>query len=82
MQYLFTGPSSPGMSSETLHFYRASGLRRVGQGGGVENERITVVELPLQDIDAALAAKRAAGVALDPRVYTGLYFLLHDGLGS
>ena len=82
MQYLFTGPSSPGMSSETLHFYRASGLRRVGQGGGVENERIAVVELPLQDIDAALAAKRAAGVALDPRIYTGLYFLLHDGSGS
>lgn len=82
MQYLFTGPSSPGMSSETLHFYRASGLRRVGQGGGVENEQIIVVELPLQDIDAALAAKRAAGVALDPRIYTGLYFLLHAGSGS
>lgn len=75
IEYLFTGPSSPGLTSETLHFYRATGLTRVADGGGVENEKITVVRLPLAEIDRALAEKRAAGVAIDPRIYTGLYFL-------
>ncbi len=75
MRYLFSGPSSPGMSSESLSFYLATGLRRVGQGGGVENEKITVREAPLAEIDAWLAARAAEGIALDPRIFSGLYFL-------
>ncbi len=75
MRYLFSGPSSPGMSSETLSFYLATGLRRVAAGGGVENEDITVREAPLEDIDAWLAARVAEGIALDPRIFSGLYFL-------
>ncbi len=75
MRYLFSGPSSPGLSSETLSFYLATGLRRVGQGGGVENEHITVREAPLADIDAWLAERVAEGIALDPRIFSGLYFL-------
>ncbi len=75
MRYLFSGPSSPGLTSETLSFYLATGLRRVGAGGGVENENITVREAPLADIDAWLAAREAEGIALDPRIFSGLYFL-------
>lgn len=75
MRYLFTGPSSPGLTSETLSFYLATGLRKVAQGGGVENENIIVHEAPLADIDAWLAAQVAAGKSIDPRIYTGLYFL-------
>ncbi len=75
MRYLFSGPSSPGLSSETLSFYLATGLRRVGRGGGVDNENITVHEAPLADIDAWLAARVAEGTALDPRIFSGLYFL-------
>lgn len=75
MRYLFTSPSSPGLTSETIHFYLASGLHRTGQGGGVENENITVCEAPLEDMEAWLAAKTAAGVAIDSRIYAGLYFL-------
>ena len=44
-------------------------------GGGVENENITVREAPLEDIDAWLAAQEEQGIALDPRIFTGLYFL-------
>lgn len=76
MRYLFTGPSSPGLTSETLHFFLATGLRRVAAGGGVESENITVREVPLAEIDAWLHARAAEGIAVDPRVYTGLYFLL------
>ncbi len=75
MRYLFTGPSSPGLTSETVSFYLATGLRKVAQGGGVDNENITVHEVPLDTIDTWLAEQVAQGKALDPRIYTGLYFL-------
>ncbi len=75
MTFLFHGPSSPGLTSESLSFYLATGLRRVAAGGGVDSEDITVREAPLDDIDAWLAAQVEQGIALDPRIYTGLYFL-------
>lgn len=75
LTFLFHGPSSPGLTSESLSFYLATGLRRVDEGGGVDQERITVREAPLEDIDAWLAAQVKQGIALDPRIFTGLYFL-------
>ena len=75
VEYLFTGPSSPGLTSESLSFFLATGLRKVAAGGGVDNENILVHEAPLEDIDAWLAAQIAAGKAIDPRIYTGLYFI-------
>lgn len=76
MRYLFDGPSSPGITSEYLAFYLATELRRVGSGGGVAGENITVHEVPLADVEPWLEAQRAAGKAVDPRIYTGLYFLM------
>ncbi len=75
MRYLFTGPSSPGLTSETLSFYLATDLKKVAAGGGVDNENIIVHEAPLDTIDAWLAEQTAAGKSIDPRIYTGLYFL-------
>ncbi len=75
IQFLFHGPSSPGLTSESLSFFLARGLKRVAAGGGVDAENITVREAPLDDIDAWLAEQVAQGIALDPRIYTGLYFL-------
>lgn len=75
MRYLFTGPSSPGLTSETVSFYLASGLRKVAAGGGVDNENILVHEAPLADIDNWLSEQMLAGKSIDPRIYTGLYFL-------
>lgn len=75
MTWLFDGPSSPGLTSETLSFYLADGLQRIGQGGGVDAERIVVREVPLDEIDAWLTEQMRQGVAVDPRVYTGLYFI-------
>ncbi|MCQ2371614.1 MAG: NUDIX hydrolase [Akkermansia sp.] len=75
MQLLFAGPSSPGLTSEMLSFFLATGLSRVSQGGGVDGENITVHEVPMDQIDSWLEQKRAHGVLVDPRIYTGLYFL-------
>ena len=44
-------------------------------GGGVDGENITVHEVPESRIADWLAEKTADGIAVDPRIYTGLYFL-------
>ena len=60
--------SSPGMVSESFHMIRAHDLTRVGEGGGVEGEGITVHRVLLNTIPAFVAAKRAEGCAVDTKL--------------
>jgi ADP-ribose pyrophosphatase len=60
--------SSPGMTSESFTLVRASGLTRVGDGGGDGDENITVHRVALAEIPAFVAAKRAEGVAIDAKM--------------
>ena len=75
MEALTHGPASSGLASETVTLFRASKLRRVGAGGGVAHEDITVHEVPLADVHAWLEAKAKSGVLVDSKVYAGLYFV-------
>jgi len=60
--------SSPGMVSETFTLVVARGLRRVGDGGGVDGEDITVHRVPLAGVATFVAAKRAEGVTIDVKL--------------
>jgi ADP-ribose pyrophosphatase len=60
--------SSPGMVGEIFQFYRATGLKRVGPGGGVDGEGIEVHVVPLGGVQAFLADARARGCAVDTRL--------------
>ena len=60
--------SSPGMVSESFTLLRATGLTKVGEGGGVDGEDIAVHRVPLPEIAAFIAAKRAEGCGIDVRV--------------
>jgi len=60
--------SSPGMVSEGFDLLRAEGLTKVGQGGGVDGENILVHRVPLGDVPAFVAAKRAEGCAIDVKL--------------
>jgi ADP-ribose pyrophosphatase len=73
MVTLADGPIAVGVSDEIITFFEAKGLRRVGQGGGVENEQITVHEVAPRDLPAFLAERRRAGLAVDPKIFAGLY---------
>ena len=75
VELLAKGPASPGITSEIVSFYRARGLSRSGEGGGVEGEDITVHEVPLRDIRAWLARKEAEGVLVDLKIWAALYFV-------
>ena len=60
--------SSPGMVSEGFTLLRAEDLTRVGEGGGVEGENIVVHRVPLAEVSAFVAAKRAENCAIDVRM--------------
>lgn len=75
IERVLSGPTAPGMSSEMLHFFRATQLQRVHAGGGVAGEEdITVHVVPLADAPGWLAARMAEGRLVEPRVYVGLWF--------
>ena len=56
------------MVSEGFTLLRAEGLTRVGEGGGVEGEDIVVHRVPLAEVPAFVAAKRAEGCAIDVKL--------------
>ena len=60
--------SSPGMVSESFHLIRATGLEKVGQGGGVGGENIVTHRVPLDGLAGFVAAQRRAGKAIDVRL--------------
>jgi ADP-ribose pyrophosphatase len=70
---LAAGPVAVGVSDEIISFFHARGLRRVGPGGGDHTEDITVHEVPRAELDAFLAAAAGRGLAVDPKLYAGLY---------
>lgn len=74
-EILLSGPVAAGMTSEMLHLVRIHDLQRVGDGGGVEGEDITVHRVPLNQIDGWLRARAAEGLLIEPRIYAALYFL-------
>jgi ADP-ribose pyrophosphatase len=60
--------SSPGMVSESFILLVATGLTKVGEGGGVDGEDIVVHRVPLDGIEDFVAAKRKEGCGIDVRV--------------
>jgi len=77
IDYYMTGPSSSGMSTETIAFVRAWDLQRRHAGGGVAGEDIQVHEVPRTVAAQWLCRKLAEGYSIDPKVFAGLYFLEH-----
>ena len=66
--------ASPGMVSEGFTLVRATGLRKIGEGGGDENEDIEVHLVPRPDVPAFIAQKRREGCAIDVKLLLFLDF--------
>jgi ADP-ribose pyrophosphatase len=79
LKLLMACPSSAGMSDEVISFVLATGLRRVGPGGGDDSEAIQVHVVPLTEVDAWLKRQHSTGKPLDPKIYTALYCLQSAG---
>ena len=79
---LLIGPTSSGMSNERIAFVRARDLVRVGEGGGVDSENITVHAVPRADAPAWLMRKQAEGYELDLKLWAGLWMIDRNPDGS
>jgi ADP-ribose pyrophosphatase len=60
--------ASPGMVSESFTLVRAHGVRRIGEGGGDDNEDINVHLVARADIPNFLEQKRAEGFGIDVKL--------------
>jgi ADP-ribose pyrophosphatase len=66
--------ASPGMLSEAFTIVRAHGVRKVGEGGGDENEDIEVHLVARGDVSNFIEQKRAQGFGIDAKLLLLLSF--------
>jgi ADP-ribose pyrophosphatase len=76
IETLMPCPTSAGMTDEMAVFVQARELVRVGDGGGSASENITVHALPRARVDEWLKQQHEEGRAIDPKIYTALYWSL------
>ncbi|MBS0195070.1 MAG: NUDIX hydrolase [Proteobacteria bacterium] len=81
-EVLLIGPTSSGLTNERVAFVRASGLTRVGAGGGDATESIIVHAVPHDEAPRWLARKLAEGRELDLKLWAGLWLLERNLDGS
>ncbi len=60
--------SSPGMVSEMFTLVTAHGLIKMGDGGGLGGENITVHRVALDEVSDFIATKRDEGCAIDAKL--------------
>lgn len=75
MTVLMKGPVSAGSSANLVTLVLAEGLSRVGAGGGDASEDIVTHLVPLDQVDEWLRRQARRGRLIEPKIYTGLYFL-------
>ena len=66
--------ASPGMLSESFTLVRAHNVRRIGEGGGDENEDINVHLVPRAEIPNFIEQKRAEGFGIDVKLLIFMNF--------
>jgi ADP-ribose pyrophosphatase len=73
------GPTTAGLTNEEIVFFRAKDLVCVDTGGGEEGENIKIHAVPVNEVPQWLAEqKQERGVAIDPKIFAGMFFLLRD----
>jgi len=72
------GAASAGLSDEMITLMLATGLIKVGDGGGDEHEDITVHEVPLDGLMGWLQERQAKGTVIDLKIYSALAFCQQD----
>jgi len=73
MERLTEGPSSAGLSTEVITFFRAQGLRKMSEGGGVGSEIMMIHSIPLKGLRIWLDLKEREGCLIDYKIFAALY---------
>ena len=72
---LTEGPTSSGLTSETVIFFHAGDVEKVGDGGGVSGEDIEVHVVPVRGTREWLKSRENETTLVDPKVYAGLWLV-------
>lgn len=75
LEHLYPVATSPGLSSEMIDLFRATGLSKEHAGGGVEHEDIHVHLVKIDELDGWLARQQAQGLIIDVKVYFACAYL-------
>jgi ADP-ribose pyrophosphatase len=78
MEYACAGAASAGITSEIISMYLASGLRKTGPGAGDGSEKITVHEVPLDQVHPWLQQQAGLGKVVDLKVFAGMALIRDD----
>jgi len=76
LRLLATAAPTAGLTSETMTYFAAYGLTKVGAGGGVEHERITTHLVAPADAREWLTEQSKRAI-VSATVYAGLYLTQH-----
>lgn len=74
-EHLYPIATSPGLSNEIIDLFRATGLTKEHDGGGVDDENITVHTININELEHWLDQQRADGKVIDVKVYFALAYL-------
>lgn len=77
---LLSSPTSAGMTTETTHFFAATGLTRQHQGGGTKHEEIIVHHVSLAELASWLENKRSEGLLIDFKIHACLCLAQQRGI--
>ena len=69
IEHLYPVATSPGLSSEIIDLFRATGLSKQHDGGGIDHEQITVHLVKVEELDGWLADRQEGGMVIDVKVY-------------
>lgn len=72
-QVMREGPSSAGLTTETITFFHATGLTRMGAGGGTHGEDVRVHFVAVADVPDWCADREREGLLVDFKIYAGLF---------
>jgi ADP-ribose pyrophosphatase len=76
---LAEGPSSPGLTSEMMTFFRAEDVRRI-EGAVIDpDEGITLHVVPMEKLHAWLRERENEGMLIDYKIYAALYLARKNG---
>jgi len=75
IEQLLQGPVSGGFTPDMVTMVRARDLKKEGDGGGDQTEDIIVHEVPFNNVPQWLKDKEQEGFLIEPKIFSGLYFL-------
>jgi len=79
-QVLTSGPASAGLTDETVTMFLALGCEQVTDGGGDDSEIIHIHKIPNGAAQEFVHCSESEGLAIDPKLYCGLYFLKENNI--